>query len=56
MSPVCFRDVQKSYRSLQGAEYVAVEHFRLPQSPYVGRRTLKWLKVKQAKYRESERG
>jgi NitT/TauT family transport system ATP-binding protein len=27
MSLVCFRDVQKSYRSLQGAEYVAVEHF-----------------------------
>jgi hypothetical protein len=25
-------------------------------SPYVGRRTLKWLKVKQAKYREGERG
>ena len=29
MSLVCFRDVQKSYRSLQGAEYVAVEHFSL---------------------------
>jgi bifunctional non-homologous end joining protein LigD len=27
-----------------------------PQSPYVGGRTLKWLKVKQAKYREGERG
>ena len=27
MSLVCFRDVQKSYRSLQGAEDVAVEHF-----------------------------
>jgi NitT/TauT family transport system ATP-binding protein len=27
MSLVCFRDVEKSYRSLQGAEYVAVEHF-----------------------------
>src|SRR6266478_9707184 len=25
-------------------------------SPYVGGRTLKWLKVKQAKYREEERG
>lgn len=25
-------------------------------SPYVGRRTLKWLKVKQPKYREVERG
>ena len=27
MSLVCFRDVQKTYRSLQGAEDVAVEHF-----------------------------
>jgi hypothetical protein len=27
-----------------------------PQSPYVGGRTLKWLKVKQPKYREGERG
>jgi NitT/TauT family transport system ATP-binding protein len=27
MALVCFRNVQKSYRSLQGAEYVAVEHF-----------------------------
>jgi NitT/TauT family transport system ATP-binding protein len=27
MSLVCFRDVQKTYRSLQGADYVAVEHF-----------------------------
>src|SRR5262247_4303097 len=27
MSLVSFRDVQKTYRSLQGAEYVAVEHF-----------------------------
>jgi ATP-dependent DNA ligase len=25
-------------------------------SPYVGARTLKWLKVKQPKYREGERG
>jgi len=25
-------------------------------SPYVGGRTLRWLKVKQAKYREEERG
>jgi ATP-dependent DNA ligase len=25
-------------------------------SPYVGGRTLKWLKVKQPKYREGERG
>ena len=29
---------------------------KAPQSPYVGGRTLKWLKVKQAKYREVERG
>src|SRR5216684_1181929 len=29
MSLVCFRDVQKTYRSLQGTEYVAVEHFSL---------------------------
>jgi bifunctional non-homologous end joining protein LigD len=27
-----------------------------PASPYLGGRTLKWLKVKQAKYREGERG
>ena len=27
MALVCFRDVQKSYRPLQGAEWVAVEHF-----------------------------
>ena len=27
-----------------------------PESPYVGGRTLKWLKVKQPKYREVERG
>jgi ATP-dependent DNA ligase len=27
-----------------------------PESPYVGGRTLKWLKVKQPKYREGERG
>ena len=27
-----------------------------PQSPYVGGRTLKWLKVKMPRYREGERG
>jgi hypothetical protein len=27
-----------------------------PESPYVGGHTLKWLKVKQSKYREEERG
>lgn len=27
-----------------------------PASPYVGGRTLRWLKVKQPKYREGERG
>jgi hypothetical protein len=27
-----------------------------PQSPYVGGRTLKWLNVKQPRYREGERG
>jgi len=27
-----------------------------PESPYLGGRTLKWLKVKQVKYREGERG
>ncbi len=26
------------------------------ESPYIGERTLKWLKVKQPKYREGERG
>ena len=29
MSLVCFRDVQKSYRSLHGDDYVAVEHFEV---------------------------
>ena len=29
MALVRFHDVQKSYRSLQGADYVAVEHFSL---------------------------
>jgi len=27
-----------------------------PESPYVGGRSLKWIKVKQPKYREEERG
>jgi ATP-dependent DNA ligase len=27
-----------------------------PAAPYVGGRTLKWLKVQQPKYREGERG
>jgi hypothetical protein len=27
-----------------------------PESPYVGGRTVKWLKVKQPHYREGERG
>ncbi len=27
-----------------------------PASPYIGGRTLAWLKVKQPKYREQERG
>ena len=27
-----------------------------PESPYVGGRTLRWLKVKQPHYREGERG
>ena len=27
-----------------------------PESPYVSGRTLKWLKVKQPKYRDAERG
>lgn len=27
-----------------------------PESPYMAGRTLKWLKVKQPKYREQERG
>jgi ATP-dependent DNA ligase len=38
------------HRGIEG--YVAKD----PESPYVGGRTLKWLKVKQAKYREGERG
>jgi len=39
--------VHKGYEGLVGKD---------PESPYVGGRTLKWLKLKQAKYREEERG
>jgi len=39
--------VHKGYEGLVGKD---------PESPYVGGRTLKWLKVKQPKYREEERG
>ena len=36
----------------KGGGYVAKD----PASPYVGGRTLKWLKVKQRDYRDEERG
>ena len=39
--------VHKGYEGLVGKD---------PESPYVGGLTLKWLKVKQPKYREGERG
>ena len=39
--------VHKGYEGLVGKD---------PESPYVGGRTLKWLKVKQAKFRAQERG
>ena len=39
--------VHKGYEGLVGKD---------PESPYVGGRTLKWLKVKQPNYREGERG
>jgi ATP-dependent DNA ligase len=39
--------VHKGYQGLVGKD---------PQSPYVGGRALKWLKVKQPHYREGERG
>jgi bifunctional non-homologous end joining protein LigD len=39
--------VHKGYEGMVGKD---------PESPYVGGRTLKWLKLKQAKYREEERG
>lgn len=39
--------VHKGYEGLVGKD---------PESPYVGGRTLQWLKVKQPKYREEERG
>ena len=39
--------VHKGYEGLVGKD---------PESPYVGGRTLKWLKVKQPHYREGERG
>jgi hypothetical protein len=38
--------VHKVYEGLVGKD---------PESPYVGGRTLKWMKVKQVKYREGER-
>ncbi len=38
------------HRGIEG--YVAKD----PESPYVGGRSLKWLKVKVPKYREEERG
>ena len=38
------------HRGIEG--YVAKD----PESPYVAGRTLRWLKVKQPKYREEERG
>jgi bifunctional non-homologous end joining protein LigD len=39
--------VHKGYEGMVGKD---------PESPYVGGRTLKWLKVKVPKYREEERG
>ena len=39
--------VHKGYEGLVGKD---------PESPYVGGRTLKWLKVKVPQYREGERG
>jgi len=39
--------VEKGYEGLVAKD---------PASPYIGGRTLKWLKVKQPKYREDERG
>jgi bifunctional non-homologous end joining protein LigD len=39
--------IERGYEGLVGKD---------PESPYVPGRTLKWLKVKQAKYREVERG
>jgi bifunctional non-homologous end joining protein LigD len=39
--------LHKGYEGLVGKD---------PESPYAGGRTLKWLKVKQARYREGERG
>jgi ATP-dependent DNA ligase len=39
--------IERGYEGLVGKD---------PESPYVPGRTLKWLKVKQPKYREGERG
>ena len=39
--------VHKGYEGIVGKD---------PESPYVGGRTLKWLKVKQSHYQEGERG
>ena len=39
--------LHKGYEGLVGKD---------PESPYVGGRTLKWLKLKQPHYREGERG
>ena len=46
-----FVDLAKALASLQARSFILDG-----ESPYVGGRTLKWLKVKQAKFREQERG
>jgi bifunctional non-homologous end joining protein LigD len=48
-------DGQKAWREVleKGWEGLVAKD---PMAPYVGGRTLKWLKVKQQKYREGERG
>lgn len=43
----------KNPSSVRGYEGLVAKD---PESPYVGGRALKWLKVKQLKYREAERG
>lgn len=56
-------DVRIRLRANGIAAWAEVLHRRIeryvakdPESPYVAGRTLRWLKVKQPKYREEERG
>jgi ATP-dependent DNA ligase len=48
-------DGQKAWQEVLGHGWEGLVA-KNPMAPYLGGRTLKWLKVKQPKYREGERG